>query len=267
MVMSGLSAIICSASEVLQMSNGAKEEIGGRAYSNGLRLMNSSRSVKAYYNEEGHLKFKVNRMERNNYLKYIKNIPLLRGAAVVIFSIFSFLKEIIKEPLKYWFIILIILLDIYILSAGEGGSPAVYNLVFLLYIMLPILLIYLYRKKISEVRKYHGAEHMAVNYYENNFEGEISDYSRIHKRCGSNLVFYYLLFQLIGALLGISFNILLELLLYLGLAYEAMLLTPQKMLPFVALIQRFMTKDPDQKQLKAAEAALKLLTADEELFS
>ena len=104
---------------------------------------------------------------------------------------------------------------------------------------------------------------MAVNYYENNYEGNIKNYSRLHKRCGSNFVFYFLLFQITAAFLNIRINIIFEYLLYIGLAYEAMIYTPDSFLPVVTIIQRFMTKEPDKKQLKAAETALKILTEDQ----
>lgn len=243
-----------------------KEDIGGRAYSNGIRLMSGSRSVKAYYNEEGNLKFTVNKVKRNKYAKYIKKIPVLRGILVVLYSISVFLKEVIKNPLKYWFIFVILLLDFFLLYGGNGNTTAVNGIFLIIYILVPIGLILFFRKNISEVLKYHGAEHMAVNYYENDFKGSIEDYSRIHKRCGSNLVFYFLLFQIIGAFFNFGINIILEYLLYLGLAYEAMTYTPEKLLPVVTIIQRFMTREPDEKQLKAAEDALKILTADESLF-
>jgi uncharacterized protein YqhQ len=132
----------------------------------------------------------------------------------------------------------------------------------MIYVSLPVILIIFFRKNISEVLKYHGAEHMAVNYYENDCRGNIKDYSRLHKRCGSNFVFYYLLFQIIAFFINLNLNFLVEHLLYIGLAYEAMIHTPDSFLPVVTIIQRFMTKKPDEKQLKAAEAALKILTED-----
>lgn len=238
------------------------ENIGGRAYSNGLRLMNRSRSVKVYYNEAGDLQYEINRAKKSRYNDLIKDIPIIRGIFILLYSLLAFLKEVIKNPLQYWFIFLIIILDAYFWfgSSGEGGTL---DLIFLMiYVSLPVILIIFFRKNISEVLKYHGAEHMAVNYYENDCRGNIKDYSRLHKRCGSNFVFYYLLFQIIAFFINLNLNFLVEHLLYIGLAYEAMIHTPDSFLPVVTIIQRFMTKKPDEKQLKAAEAALKILTED-----
>lgn len=238
------------------------ENIGGRAYSNGLRLMNRSRSVKVYYNEAGDLQYEINRAKKSRYNDLIKDIPIIRGIFILLYSLLAFLKEVIKNPLQYWFIFLIIILDAYFWfgSSGEGGTL---DLIFLMiYVSIPVILIIFFRKNISEVLKYHGAEHMAVNYYENDCRGNIKDYSRLHKRCGSNFVFYYLLFQIIAFFINLNLNFLVENLLYIGLAYEAMIHTPDSFLPVVTIIQRFMTKKPDEKQLKAAEAALKILTED-----
>lgn len=238
------------------------ENIGGRAYSNGLRLMNRSRSVKVYYNEAGDLQYEINRAKKSRYNDLIKDIPIIRGIFILLYSLLAFLKEVIKNPLQYWFIFLIIILDAYFWfgSSGEGGTL---DLIFLMiYVSIPVILIIFFRKNISEVLKYHGAEHMAVNYYENDCRGNIKDYSRLHKRCGSNFVFYYLLFQIIAFFINLNLNFLFEHLLYIGLAYEAMIHTPDSFLPVVTIIQRFMTKKPDEKQLKAAEAALKILTED-----
>lgn len=238
------------------------ENIGGRAYSNGLRLMNSSRSVKVYYNEDGELQFEINRSKKSRYNSLIKDIPVLRGIFIVIYSIWIFLKEIIKNPLKYWFIFLIILLDAYFWFGGSGKDSTINVIFIMLYFSIPVILILFFRKNISEVLKYHGAEHMAVNYYENDFQGNIEDYSRLHKRCGSNFVFYYLLFQIAAMFLNLRINIIFGHLLYIGLAYEAMIYTPDKMIPVVTIIQRFMTQEPDEKQLRAAETALKILIED-----
>jgi uncharacterized protein YqhQ len=240
-----------------------KENIGGRAYSNGLRLMNSSRSVKAYYNEEDKLQFEINRAKKSKYNDLIKDIPVLRGIFIVIYSIWMFLKEIIKNPLKYWFIFLIIVLDIFFWFGSSAEDSTINFIILMIYFLIPVVLIIFFRNNISEVLKYHGAEHKAVNFYENDFRGNIDDYSRLHKRCGSNFVFYFLLFQITAAFLNIRINIIFEYLLYIGLAYEAMVYTPDTLIPVVTIIQRFMTREPDEKHLKAAEAALKILTEDQ----
>ena len=73
-----------------------KEKVGGRAYSNGVRLKNKHKSVKAYYDSNGDIRIQTNPVRQNKFLKKIKKIPLIRGIAVIIFAILSFLKEVFK---------------------------------------------------------------------------------------------------------------------------------------------------------------------------
>ena len=64
-----------------------KEKVGGRAYSNGVRLQNKHRSVKAYYDNDGNIRIQTNQVKKNKFMKYIKKIPLIRGIAVLFFAI------------------------------------------------------------------------------------------------------------------------------------------------------------------------------------
>lgn len=240
-----------------------KEKVGGRAYSNGLRLMNSKWSVKAYYDKNNNLRVKTGRVKRGKYYKYIKKIPVLRGIVSLMLAIAMFLKESTKNPRKYWVVLLIIFLDIIIifLPASTGGDTVnlIMDIIFILYLVLPVILIIAFRKVIVEILKYHGAEHKAVNYYENDCQGDIQSYSRLHRRCGSNIVFYYILISLVVGSFDININIWLQELIYLGLAYEAIKYTPEKLLFIPYLFQRIVTREPEDKHIEAARLALDVL--------
>ncbi|ADQ14612.1 DUF1385 domain-containing protein [Halanaerobium hydrogeniformans] len=235
------------------------ESIGGRAYSNGVQLMNSSKAVKAYYNKAGDLKVDIKRSRKIKKANFLKKIPVIRGILSIFIALWVFLKEVLKNPIKYWFIFLIILFDLIFWFGGNGEVTTFRALFLLSYFFLPLFLIFYFRNNISEVLKFHGAEHMAVNYYENDCQGQIKNYSRIHKSCGSNFIFYFILFQIIGSLLALDLNIIIRQLLYIGLAYEAMKYTPDSLLFIVTIIQRFVAKKPDKKQIIAAEKALNVL--------
>lgn len=236
-----------------------KEKIGGRAYSNGVRLMNKNLSVKAYYDQDNNLRYDIKKVKVNKVFKLFKRIPVLRGIISLILAIGMFLKEGVNKPKKYWPILFIILADIiYIYFSGNGGTSG--QLITGLYFSLPVILIILFRKKIIEILKYHGAEHKVVHYYENDRQGDINDYSRLHRRCGSNIVFYYLLISLVPGLINFNINYYLLQLIFLGLAYEAIRYTPEKLLFLPQLFQRIVTREPDQKHIRAAETALDLLT-------
>lgn len=238
-----------------------KENIGGRAYTNGVKLMNKKYSVKAYYDENNKINYQISKIKNRKFIYIMQKIPVIRGIINLVLAITIFLKESINRPKKYWFIFLIIILDIlyiYFLE-NEATSIVVGNILLILYYLIPICLLIIFRKKIKEVLKFHGAEHKAVNYYENNFKGKISDYSRLHRRCGSNLIFYYIIINLIANLANINLNLLLLQLIYLGLAYEAVRYTPEKLLFIPQLFQKIVTKEPETKHLKAAQSALNLL--------
>jgi len=236
---------------------GKKEKIGGRAYTNGVKLMNSKLSARAYYDKNDNLQLEVKRVRRWKFYSFFKHIPVLRGIISIIMAIVIFLQESSKNPRKYWFVFLILIADvIYLFLPVESTASSIISL---LYYFLPFLLLIIFWDIIKEVLKYHGAEHKTVNYYENNCQGDIASYSRLHRRCGSNVVFYYIIISLIMGFFVIDMNVLILEFLYLGLAYELMKYTPDRLrfVPFI--FQRLVTKEPDKKHIKAAERALEIL--------
>jgi len=237
-----------------------KEKVGGRAYSNGVRLKNKHKSVKAYYDSNGDIRIQTNPVRQNKFLKKIKKIPLIRGIAVIIFAILSFLKEVFKEPKKYWFIFLILIAEVFYMFLPSDSSSAIQGIFFLIYISIPLILLFVFKNSVSEVLKFHGAEHKAVNYYENDYQGDIASYSRIHRRCGSNIVFFYIIISVLASIFNLGLPLILQELLILGIAYEAIKYLPEKLLGIPSLFQKIFAREPDQKQLKAAEAALEVLT-------
>ncbi|MFP4016950.1 MAG: DUF1385 domain-containing protein, partial [Halanaerobiales bacterium] len=117
----------------------------------------------------------------------------------------------------------------------------------------------IFKDLIVEILKYHGAEHKTVHYYENDCQGDIQSYSRLHKRCGSNIVFYYIFISLSTIFIDIPINPFLLEVIFLGLAYEAIRYTPDKLLFLPYLFQRIVTREPEDKHIRAAERALEAL--------
>ncbi len=237
-----------------------KEKVGGRAYANGVRLKNKHKSVKAYYDNNGNIRIQTQRVKHNKFMKYIKNIPIIRGIAVLFFAILSFLKEVFKDPRKYWFIFLILIVEALYMLIPSGSNAAIQGFLFLIYISIPIILLIIFKNSVSEVLKFHGAEHKAVNYYENDYEGNIVSYSRIHRRCGSNIVFFYIIISILISFFNLVLPLLVQELLILGIAYEAIKYLPEKLLGIPSVFQKIFAREPDARQLKAAEAALEVLT-------
>lgn len=243
--------------EQIKMNN--KEKIGGRAYTNGVRLTNSKHSVKAYYDKNNILQVDVNRVKRNEYFKYIKRIPVLRGIISLLYAVIIFLKEGVNKPKKYWAVLLIIFIDIIYMLIPSSVSENTMNIFMCIYFLFPVILLIIFKNTILEVLKYHGAEHKVVHYYENDCQGDISSYSRLHKRCGSNIVFYYLIISISTLYIYIPLNPLLLELIFLGIAYEAIKYTPDKLLFLPYLFQRLLTREPDHKHIEAAKTALEVL--------
>lgn len=144
-------------------------------------------------------------------------------------------------------------------------------------------------KKISyfnELFEYHGAEHITVNYYEDNVKevnniksildvniDKVSSYSRFHRRCGSNYIMHLLFLSLLLTAIipstDIIYKILVELLTFpilMGLAYESLNLTTlvPKKLNFLLLptmyVQNITTKRPSKDKLLIGMVSLLEIT-------
>ena len=117
--------------------------------------------------------------------------------------------------------------------------------------------------------KYHGAEHKAVNAYENlkleeiNLEN-VRKQSRFHKRCGGNFIVYFVILTMLSTLLPIenliikALSMMLLCIFNIGLAYVIVNLFSKFKKPFdiinypATLIQLFTTKEPTDEMLKLA---------------
>jgi uncharacterized protein YqhQ len=250
-----------------------KMKIGGRAYRNGVRLFGQKYSVKAYY-EDDQLKYEVgeNTLANNKLFLASKKIPILRGMVSILFSLLYFLKESFKNPKKFWPILLLLFIDIiievyyFILPGNNISVPITTSFLKLpIYLFIIIGIAFFLRKTIlQEVFKFHGAEHKAVNYYQSNYQGSLSSQSRLARRCGTNLIVFYLIIIALLESLGIAFNVYLESLVVIGIAYEIILISPKSVLNIPYIVQKFTTIEPDPKHLKAAKTALKVLVNLEE---
>jgi len=131
-----------------------------------------------------------------------------------------------------------------------------------------------FMKDIQRVFQYHGAEHKSIHCLENEEPLTVENVrkqSRLHKRCGTN---FLLIVVLISVLILTLFNVetfLLRLIVRLlllpfiaGISYEVIKLlgkTESKIADIVSLpgllLQKLTTKEPEDKQIEVAIAALK----------
>ena len=146
-------------------------------------------------------------------------------------------------------------------------------------IRIIILILYIYLislwKDIKIIYQYHGAEHKAVNCYENNKTLTIKNckkYSTLHPRCGTSFLIIVLIISILVFSLIVSPKFHIKLLgrivllpVIIGLSYELLKLTDKfkenKFVKLIAIpglwIQKITTKEPNNKQLEVALISLK----------
>ncbi len=129
-------------------------------------------------------------------------------------------------------------------------------------------------KDIQRVFQYHGAEHKAIYCYENDLELTVENarqFTTLHPRCGTNFLFIVMftsiiLFSFFGwpnPLIRITMRILCVPIVA-GISYEIIkllgkydnIITKTVSYPGM-MLQKFTTKEPDDKQLEVALKALK----------
>ncbi|MGL5755396.1 MAG: DUF1385 domain-containing protein [Paraclostridium sp.] len=129
-------------------------------------------------------------------------------------------------------------------------------------------------KDIQRVFEYHGAEHKSIYCYENDLELTVENaraFTTLHPRCGTNFLFIVMftsivLFSFFGwpnPIVRIIMRIVCVPIVA-GISYEIIKLLGKynnKLTRFVAypgmMLQKFTTKEPDDKQLEVALEALK----------
>jgi uncharacterized protein YqhQ len=133
--------------------------------------------------------------------------------------------------------------------------------------ILPILLLFFAAMKFTPIGRYHGAEHKAVAAYEKYGEvtlQNVRNSSRIHPRCGTNILLYIILAALLDPLIA-----------WWGYAVVQFILISEawfifgKTSPSIAVgnfLQRYLTTtEPRRSQLEVAvESMNRLLQAEED---
>jgi hypothetical protein len=151
-------------------------------------------------------------------------------------------------------------------GSGEGLFGGVFTF-FAEFPILPVLLLFFAAMRFSPIGRYHGAEHKAVAAYEEHGEVTLEGAqrsSRIHPRCGTNILSYIVLAALLDPLVA-----------WWGYAVLQFILISEawfifgKTRPSIAIgnfLQRyFTTTEPRRAELEVAvESLKKLLQAEEE---
>ena len=161
---------------------------------------------------------------------------------------------------------------------NKEANPVIYNLVESI-VKIAIFLGYLFAvslmKDIQRTFEYHGAEHKTIFCYENGEElipENVKKYSRFHPRCGTSFLLFVVIisiivFSLVGVYENPFINLGLRLLLLplvAGISYEIIKFAGRSTSKYVTWLnapgkwlQRLTTREPDEKQIEVAIAALK----------
>ncbi|WP_062052461.1 DUF1385 domain-containing protein [Bacillus sp. JCM 19034] len=125
--------------------------------------------------------------------------------------------------------------------------------------------------KMSDLGKYHAAEHMTDLSFEYNGSIELIDvakHSRVHSKCGTNIVVFVFLFNLLFSFFDM--NIYISIALSFSLAYEVFQIPSKYLKPFLgigAIIQFVLfTSKPSSVHLKVAKASYEALIREEENY-
>jgi uncharacterized protein YqhQ len=258
--------------------NFLKLRIGGQAFGNGV-LMRSKRYW-ALAREDGSLEFGLITSWLDHHPKF--NIFLLRSIIYFCEMLWFGLRILRRNPLqaerrllKWLFIYLAITIPISIYFKELITSYFALSVLFQLFIFLTALWA-ISRGMTPKVWSYHGAEHKTVHAYEegrnlNNVQ-EIMACSRIHPRCGTNLVFLIAVLSSIYFPVPVSQFTLLTSALYTTFTvalsieiFKQLIRFPKSILSRVLLfggnqLQRWVTtREPTSEQIKLASKALRMV--------
>lgn len=285
-----------------------KPSYGGQAVIEGVMMAGPQGKAVAVRNEDRDIIYKIELQRPLSSRHPLWRLPLLRGLAAFASALVGGIKDLTwsaaqagesdDDQLSRWEIAgsvvvslifaIIVFIAVPVLIAtllhpyvGDFGRSLIEGVIraglFLGYVALI--------SRMEDIRRlfaYHGAEHKTINAYEAGAEltpETVSQYSRIHTRCGTSFLLMAMLLMIIiftfvgqtAALYRILIKIVL-LPLIAGLAYELFRLPlkfPDSKLvkalvaPGLAM-QKLTTREPDLEQIEVAIAALQAVPAFDE---
>jgi uncharacterized protein YqhQ len=245
--------------------------LGGMARWDGLDLFGPT-YMSVAYRHRGKIHVRVEPSSiwkpRNPTVQRLSRWPILR-------SIFFWGRLILQVVGSVWTLVffaatlavLWLFVRLMELGSGEEGPFSGVFSFFAEFPILPVLLLFFAAMKFTPIGRYHGAEHKAVAAYEEHGEVTLEGArksSRIHPRCGTNILSYIILAALLDPLIG-----------WWGYAILQFILISEawfvfgKTRPSIAVgdfLQRhFTTTEPRRAELEVAvESLRRLLRAEEE---
>jgi uncharacterized protein YqhQ len=165
-------------------------------------------------------------------------------------------------------IMVVLYLLIYLADFGSeslGGPLGAVLHFFAIFPILPVLLLFFAGMKFTVIGRYHGAEHKAVAAYEKygdvTFDGA-SGMSRVHPRCGTNILIYIVAVSLVDPFIDWAPWVVLQ---FIVITEAWFILGSTRVSVAIGnFIQRFLTtSEPGRKELEVAVESLnELLRAE-----
>ena len=150
-------------------------------------------------------------------------------------------------------------------SESLGGPLGAVLHFFAIFPILPVLLLFFVGMKFTVIGRYHGAEHKAVAAYEKygevTFDGA-SGMSRIHPRCGTNILIYIVAISLVDPFIDWAPWVVLQ---FIVITEAWFILGSTRVSVAIGnFIQRYLTtSEPGRKELEVAVESLnELLRAE-----
>jgi len=250
---------------------------GGAAGFKSVAFYSENFSSKAIRNKDGTIIIDISKRKiASKFEELVSVVPFLRG-------LYLFARPIIVM----WKIYLMVFLPLFIFlisvsydseKNSEGSSFLPVSIIVewiqnhSLFLIAIILVIFTIVIKLSNLGKYHGAEHMTDTSY-NRFSSlaltDVVKQSRIHKRCGTHLAVFILITYFISSFFISDIFILIILSFCLG--FEIFLIQSKFMTPFYwvgGLLQYlFFTSKPSIEHLEVAIASYKALLEAEKNYN
>ena len=244
--------------------------LGGMARWDGLDLFGPT-YMSVAYRHKGNIHVRVEPSSiwrpKNPTVRRLSELPVVR-------SFFFWSRLILQVVGSIWTLVffaatlavLWLFVRLMQLGSGEGAFGGVFAF-FAEFPILPVLLLFFAAMRFTPIGRYHGAEHKAVAAYEEygevTFEGARKS-SRIHPRCGTNILSYIILAALLDPLIGwwgyaiLQFILISEAWFILGATRPSIAVG--------AFLQRyFTTTEPRRAELEVAvESLRRLLRAEED---
>jgi hypothetical protein len=183
-------------------------QFGGMARWDGLDLFGPN-YMSVAYRKEGEIHVKV---EPSNIPKLENPLALRISRLPILRSIFLWSRLLIQVVGSLWTLVFfaatMAVLWLFVRLMEFGGGGGFFGPLFSFFAefpILPILLLFFAGMKLSPVGRYHGAEHKAVAAYEKYGEATMrgaKSSSRIHPRCGTNILAYIVLAAFLDPLIG-----------------------------------------------------------------